>query len=209
MGNSSRNLTVWQAAEGAGLHYRVIYQQYDHNYNTSTYNTRAVRRYLSTHNLKWWNDMTISERHEAMRQGMVANNWDVARTKYMVMLHSAAQEKSCPSGVTGPCYIWGRADIGGRYGFTARYAASPYSALRFGCATGGDVYQGHEATHLVGADHVGDTHDLMAKNWAGSRTFGSSPRLEWDHGHEKYHDTVAVNDYVIAGGQSGSVSRCS
>lgn len=210
LSRTARNLAVWHTNQSANLEYRTLKNTYTHAYTGSTYTIRQVRRFQSKDSLSTWNNRLLfrfsdstSPRLNAWRDELVAAGWDVSNVKYVSMLHSNAQSytgNGCPSGST--CYIMGIAYVGGKYSLTVRRVKNPNTgtetAIRYGCATRGDVFSGHEATHTLNVGHPTDhQHDLMYRSWGG-RTFKGSPAIIWDYNRDNYHSHVRGHSYVIS-----------
>lgn len=218
LSRTSRNLAVWHTNQSANLEYRTLKNTYTHAYKGTTYTIRQARRFVSKDSLSTWNGRALlnfsdktSPRLNAWRDELIAAGWDgLSNVKYVAMLHSRAQSytgNGCPSGST--CYILGIAYTGGKYSMSVRTVRNPNTdketTVRYGCASRGDVFSGHEATHQLNVGHPNDhNHDLMKASWGG-RTFKSSPAIIWDYNRDHYHSNVRGHSYVIASsfGQTG------
>ena len=221
---ASRNLATWQDRRGAGLHYRTLNGSYTHDYTGASIVTRSVRRFRSQFTRAQWDSWPLkasdgsSPRLAQLAAELADMGYDVSNTRYAVVLHTSAQQRSCTETATSyKCsYYVGVASTPGKYGLTTR-AYPPYQvyqsekAIRYGCNTyDGDAFLGHETTHQVGGQHVSTTsgYDLMKASKASNVSFGTSPYLTWDAEKDDYHPTVYGSVYVTRESLPGSYYSC-
>lgn len=218
LARSSRNMASFLDKQGAGLAYRTVNGNYVHNYTGSTYSTRSARRLISAYTEENWNNTPMKgspSRLSKLRSEMSAAGFKATSTKYMAMLDAATYQTCEGYDAFGNPYCFhipGAADLNGPYGMANRSYIDPdwvERTWRYGCATYGDTIFNHEATHTVGANHVGDhARDLMTSNGGKGWTMKSSPSILWDYGRNNYHGQVRANPYVALTAQAGAYFTC-
>lgn len=214
LSRTSRNFATWLNARNAGLNFRTLTIDYNHNYTGVNYSTRGVRRFVSRSSLAYWNSLPMYEtvggtpnspRFDEMTREMTSRGWNVANTRYVVMMHAKASTTPCPHDPSVSCDVPGIASR--PYAMTLRMRSND-TVIRYGCASQGDVFQAHETAHMVYPAHVDDVYQDLLHELAPTRKFTSSPSVHWDYNRDDYHGTVSGSVYVQGTGLGGSYFTC-
>lgn len=188
------NLAVFHNKESANLQYRTVKKTYTHAYNGTNYTVKGAWRFRSANNTAYWNNLSIrgsttSPRLDALRTEMSGAGWNKSNTKYIAVFATKSQPNSSGG------HTIGVAELNGTYGFSVRFYDGG-GKIRYGCATSGDAFNGHEATHMVSARHTTDSSaDLM--NATINHGFKGSTHARWDVNRDNYHPNVRNHSYVI------------